>query len=78
MKPSPLVMKAALVVGLGGIALANPTPAAALRGCVFVVNECPLDPVWLCNYYECHISNPFCYWDSQVQALKVSCEGGES
>lgn len=75
MKPLPLVMKAGMVVGLGGFALANPTPAAALRGCVFVVNECPVDLNWICYYHGCIPTEPICaYRDG---ALRVMCEGSE-
>lgn len=59
MKPSPLLLKAGLVVGLGGFALAQPSPAAVVRGCIFVM-ECPVDPEWVCNYYGCMSGNPHC------------------
>lgn len=59
MKPSPLLLKAGLVVGLGAFAWASPAPAAAARGCIFVM-ECPIDPEWVCYYHGCMSGNPHC------------------
>jgi hypothetical protein len=83
MKPSPLLLKAVVVVGLGGFALASPSPAAGARGCSFPVSECPVDVEWVCNYYGCSVAGADCRWinlDGHPEphgTYAVLCDGGE-
>jgi hypothetical protein len=83
MKPSPLLMKAGLVVGLGTLAWVSPSPAIVIRGCVFLVQECPADPEWYCQYYGCSVADAMCGWMSNYPitgqgGFYVFCEGGET
>jgi hypothetical protein len=48
---SPLVVKAIIVVGLGGFALASPPPVEARQQCgaIICVPSCPSDPRAYCE-----------------------------
>lgn len=68
MKPSPLLLKAGLVVGLGLWALVPPaaTPASATTPCNHISTGllyCPINPEDYCALYSCPPVEVTCYID---------------
>lgn len=81
MKPSPLLLKAGLVVGLGVWALVPPAVTAAelagpcdrlSTGLVY----CPIEPELVCAQHSCPVSQVSC-WIDDGEAI-VSCYGWET
>lgn len=82
MKPSPLLLKAGLVVGLGAWAAATPQDSSATGAspCNRISTGllyCPINPEDYCALYSCPPVEVFCFtepWEPEGEVL-ISCGG---
>lgn len=84
MKPSPLLLKAGLVVGLGALSLGSGKSASAMmmNNCRYLVpgiHVCPTDPEDVCQLYGCPISGASCLVNGEpYETYYIDCLGGET